>query len=116
MPQEAAWHPEGDVFEHTMQAIDLAARQNYVNDQEKLLIMLAALCHDLGKSVTTKKIDRQWRSFGHAKAGVVLAQKLLGRITSNQNLIKQVSVLVQYHMEPLGFINNNAGLFAYKKL
>ena len=49
--QDPLWHPEGDVFEHTMQAIDAAA-QRPVDD--KRLLVLAALCHDLGKVTTTR--------------------------------------------------------------
>lgn len=114
--QDPVWHPEGDVFEHTMQALDCAARQDYSDMTEKLLIMYASLVHDLGKVSTTKLIEHKWRSINHAPAGVVIAKKLLMRITGNQKLIKYASILVRYHMEPLQFINNRAGLIAYKKL
>ncbi len=119
--QNPAWHPEGDVFEHTKQVLDCAARVEYTNTQEKLFIMWAGLCHDLGKSKATKLVDGVWRSFGHAQVGVKLAQNLLRRISSNQELIKNVCKLVRYHMEPGQIINNQkinhkVNLASYKKL
>jgi tRNA nucleotidyltransferase/poly(A) polymerase len=47
--QHSVYHPEGDVFEHTKQAVDGAALAQYASDDERLLMVLAALCHDLGK-------------------------------------------------------------------
>ena len=115
-PQSPSWHPEGDVFEHTKQALDLAARQNYVSDQDKLLMMWAALCHDLGKVTHTKLVNGQYKSHGHAAGGVLLARKLLKRITNHQDLIAGVCNLVAQHMEPLVFMKGQAGSAAYKRL
>jgi len=114
VPQNPEWHPEGDVFEHTCQALDMAARQIYVDDQEKLIIMWAAVCHDLGKAKTTKLVKGVWRSMGHAPAGVALAKNLLARVTNSHDVIKVIATLVRYHMEPGQFVRNGAGLVAYK--
>ncbi len=114
--QSSDWHPEGDVFEHTKQALDLSARQFYNSDQDKLLIMWSALCHDLGKVTHTKLVDGQYKSHGHAAGGVPLARKLLNRITSNKNLIDGACRLVAQHMEPLVFMKGHASLAAYKRL
>lgn len=116
LPQESSWHPEGDVFEHSMQALDAAAFLTYNNEQEKLIVMYAALCHDLGKIITTEKINGVWRSLGHDKEGVVLAKTLLKRITRNKIIIDSVGKLVRYHLQPEQFITNHASLSAYKRL
>ena len=116
VPQNCKWHPEGDVFEHTKQALDCAARQSYANEKEQLLIMVAALSHDLGKAQVTKLVDGVWKSPFHAQAGVDLAKKLLSKITNDQDLIKQVCKLVRYHMEPLQFMKKLPGVEAYKNL
>ena len=117
VPQNPALHPEGDVFVHSLQALDVAANnKDYFDDAEKLLVMWAALCHDLGKTVTTQFIDGRWRSLGHAQAGVPLAKSLLIRVTDQKKLIAAVTKLVRYHMEPLQFVSGQAGLCAYKKL
>lgn len=115
-PQEPDWHPEGDVFEHTMQAIDAAAVLSYTDTQEKLIALFAVLCHDLGKVTTTKRIDGRWRSLGHEDAGVPLAKKMLKRITHRKELIDAVAILVKYHMAPGQFIENGAKPPAYKRL
>lgn len=114
--QNPEWHPEGNVFEHLMQAMDAAAALEYKDNHEKLIILFSTLCHDLGKVGTTVWVDDRWRSPGHAQAGVPLARALLKRITRQVNLIDTVKVLVKYHMEPMNFIKLNSSLTAYKRL
>lgn len=116
--QDPRWHPEGDVFEHTMQAIDAAAAiaKNYDDKHTALTLLYAALCHDLGKVTTTEKTDNGIISHGHEIAGVPLAQALLKRITENQNIIAAVLKLVRYHMTPVLFVKEGALPPAYKRL
>lgn len=114
--QDPIWHPEGDVFEHTMQALDAAAVQEYADTPEKLLVMYAALCHDLGKKVAMQREGDRIHNYGHEQASVPLARTLMHRITTNKSLIHDVCVLVQYHMQPGQLVKNNASLAAYKRL
>ena len=114
--QEPDWHPEGDVFEHTLQTIDAAACLDYSSPEEKLIILYASLCHDLGKTVTTKLIKGRLTAYDHAKQGVYCTKKLLKRITHNNLLIDGVCKLVSAHLYPFEFILGNAGMGAYKKL
>lgn len=114
--QEPTWHPEGDVFEHTKQALDAAAILDYDSDHEKLVIMYAALCHDLGKPETTEVVEGAIKSYGHERDSEKRAKALLKRITANKILIDQVAKLVRYHMHPLQFVTSNAKDSAYKRL
>lgn len=116
VPQEPDWHPEGDVFEHTMQAIDAGAQLSYENTEQKLIALYALMCHDLGKVSTTKTIDGRLRSWGHEETGVPLAKSLLKRITRRVDLIHAVEKLVRHHMAPGQFPANGAKLPAYKRL
>jgi tRNA nucleotidyltransferase (CCA-adding enzyme) len=116
IPQDPKWHPEGDVFEHTMQTIDAAAAMSYKTDFDKLVMLYAALCHDLGKVNTTKEVEGSLKSLGHAKEGERLAKRLLKRITHNKELIKTVAKLVYYHMQPVQLVHGKAKLSAYKRL
>jgi len=116
VPQDVAWHPEGEVFEHTMQSIDAAAALDYENDAQKLIVMCAVLCHDLGKVTTTEKIGGIWKSLGHAQEGVPLTKNLLRRITKSPDFIDAVSKLVRHHMAPVQLVNAKATLSAYKRL
>lgn len=117
VPQDPTWHPEGDVFEHTMQTLDAAAPLPMENDYIRLILLYAALCHDLAKvSTTQKEDDGSITSIGHDKEGVILSKKMLRRLTRNKDLIDAVATLVKYHMAPLQFIDNNASTAAYKRL
>lgn len=114
--QDASWHPEGDVFEHTMQSIDAAAAQEYESSTIKLMVIYAALCHDLGKISTTEMIEGKIISYGHAQAGVPLARSMMKRITTKKDLIDAVAIMVAHHMEPLQFVAQGASSAAYKRL
>lgn len=114
--QDSSWHPEGDVFEHTMQSIDAAAAQQYDSHEQKRAVLFAALCHDLGKVSTTQHVDDKIISYGHAQAGVPLARSLMKRITTKKDLIDAVAVMVAHHMEPLQFVAQGASGAAYKRL
>jgi tRNA nucleotidyltransferase (CCA-adding enzyme) len=116
VPQDPAKHPEGDVFEHTMQALDAAAIFSYIDTRERLIVMLAVLCHDLGKPATTCTLGGVWKSLGHAQEGVPLAQQLLKRLTSKQQVIDAVLPLVRHHMAPIQLPGAQATLSAYKRL
>ncbi len=115
IPQNPKWHPEGDVYEHTKQALDAAATFKYNSNDEKLILMWSALCHDLGKAATTKFVDGRFISHEHEVVGEKLAKKLLKRITNNINLIETVCKLVRWHMQP-GQLVENAKPSAYKRL
>lgn len=112
--QRKDYHPEGDVFEHTMQAVDAAAMlDKYENDDEKFAIMLGVLCHDLGKPKTT---DKDLHCTGHEKEGVDIAKKFLKRFVQNKELIKFICKLVLYHTMPALLFKQKSGLKAYKRL
>jgi len=114
--QEADWHPEGDVFEHSMQAVDAAAALNIEDKFTRLILAYAALCHDLGKPYTTQIIKGKLKSHGHDQAGVPLTKSLLHRITHNNDLITAVCKLVKHHMAPGLFVKEGAKPPAYKRL
>lgn len=114
--QHPEWHPEGDVFEHTMQTLDAAAQFEYTNEEDKLIMMYAALCHDLGKVSTTRGTGRTVTSYGHELDGVPLAQSLMMRVTGKKDLIKWVGLMVRHHMTPGLFVKDGAKPAAYKRL
>lgn len=117
IPQNPWWHPEGNVFEHTMQTLDAAARIEGLTREKKLTLMYAALCHDLGKSLTTKHADDgRLISHGHEQAGVPLARTMLSRIFNNKTLLRSVLLLIRYHMSPGSFVATKAKAAAYKRL
>jgi tRNA nucleotidyltransferase (CCA-adding enzyme) len=116
-PQNPKYHPEGDAFEHTMQAIDAAATIEFYDkqnkDHEKYITILASLCHDLGKA---KKTDANLHCKGHDLEGAKMAPNFLKRLTNNKLLIKIVKKLVRFHCMPLQLASQKSTLKAYKKL
>ena len=63
VPQDPRYHPEGDVWTHTMLSIDAmasmlnreqgAGSRAQWDEKEKLKLLFAELCHDFGKPLTT---------------------------------------------------------------
>lgn len=107
-PQDPEWHPEGDVWTHTLLVIDEARRRNADLDRPRLAaVMLGAVCHDLGKPHTTSRIDGRWRSPGHEAAGVPAATQILDRFNINTidgyDVRRQVLGLVAEHLRPSAF-------------
>ena len=63
--------------------------------------MLAALCHDLGKPLTTQEQNGRIISHGHEAAGVPLARSLLAALDMNDpTLTDYVCNMVKLHMRP----------------
>ena len=107
-PQDAEWHPEGDVWTHTLMVIDEARRRNADLDRARLAtVMLGAVCHDLGKPATTAMIDGRWRSPGHEAAGVAPATRILDRLNINTidgyDVRAQVLAITAEHLRPSAF-------------
>jgi tRNA nucleotidyltransferase (CCA-adding enzyme) len=104
-PQDPVWHPEGDVWVHTLQSLDEAAK--LIGDlpkSQQLTVMLSVLCHDLGKPGTTELIDNRVRSFGHEEAGVEPTERMLDRLNIHNvdgyRVREQVLALVANHLKP----------------
>lgn len=115
VPQEPEYHPEGDVFIHTMQVIDSMA--DLIRIKNKIIplsfrlkraLMLGALFHDLGKEPkTTVDQTGRIRSHGHEDAGVPIASDILDRVYKTKNQVAPMDYeslilfLVSDHMKPL---------------
>jgi len=99
--QDPAWHPEGNVWIHTLHVCDAAAKiadRECLSDDERILLMFSALCHDLGKPTTTVFVDGRWRSPSHSSVGVPLADSFLTRIGCPRHFIELVQPLVAEHL------------------
>jgi tRNA nucleotidyltransferase (CCA-adding enzyme) len=104
-PQDPKWHPEGDVWIHTLLALDQATPLLHGLDRPRALaVMLGTLCHDLGKPPTTKFEDGRIRSRGHEEAGVAPTLALLERWNVHSllgyDVRGQVLGLVANHLKP----------------
>jgi tRNA nucleotidyltransferase (CCA-adding enzyme) len=107
-PQDAEWHPEGNVWIHTLMVIDMTRELNSDLDRPRLAtVMLGAVCHDLGKPATTALIDGRIKSPNHEAMGVEPATKILDRLNVNTidgfDVRRQVLGLVAEHLRPMAF-------------
>jgi len=121
--QEPAWHPEGDVWVHTLLVLDEArARVGDLPRHARLAIMLGAVCHDLGKPATTAFIDGRIRSLGHEEAGVAPALALLDRLNvhtiDGYDVRGQVIGLTAHHLKPGAWykVRDEVGDGAFRRL
>jgi tRNA nucleotidyltransferase (CCA-adding enzyme) len=103
--QEPEWHPEGDVWVHTLQVVDQArSRVDDLPRPQRLAVMLGALCHDLGKPATTAFIDGRIRSIDHEERGVAPAARFLDRLNMRSlegyDVRAQVLGMTAQHLKP----------------
>jgi tRNA nucleotidyltransferase (CCA-adding enzyme) len=120
--QEPEWHPEGDVWIHTLMVVDCARRLNDDLGRPQLItVMLGAVCHDLGKPATTAFVDGRIRSLDHEQAGVAPTLSLLDRLNVHTidgfDVRQQVVGLVAHHLKP-GMLHKapNVGDGAFRRL
>ncbi|MFQ9923932.1 MAG: CCA tRNA nucleotidyltransferase [Beduini sp.] len=92
--QRADFHPEGNVFNHTLLVVDLAA---LCKDKavDPLGFMWSALLHDIGKPAVTTD---QGKAPNHDLIGEPLAYKFMYDLSGNKRLSTYVSLMVRCHM------------------
>jgi tRNA nucleotidyltransferase (CCA-adding enzyme) len=106
--QEPEWHPEGDVWVHTLMVVDEArTRIDDLPHAHQVTVMLGALCHDLGKPPTTAFVDGRIRSIDHEQAGVEPSVRVLDRLNIHTidgfDVRHHVLGMVAHHLKPLSF-------------
>ena len=103
--QEPEWHPEGDVWVHTLMVVDQArTRIDDLDRARQVTVMLGALLHDLGKPPTTAFVDGRIRSIDHEQAGVAPATAVLDTLNIHSldgyDVRAQVLGIVAHHLKP----------------
>ena len=109
--QEPEWHPEGDVWVHTLMVVDQArTRIDDLERPQQITVMLGALCHDLGKPPTTAFVDGRIRSIDHEQAGVEPAERVLDGLNVHTvegfDVRHHVLGMVAHHLKPLSFFKS----------
>ena len=89
--QPPEFHPEGDVWIHTLLLLEKLERPT-------LTLALGALLHDVGKPPTFRVADRI-RFDGHVTVGAQMAAEILTRLKFSTSQIEQVEALVSNHMK-----------------
>jgi poly(A) polymerase len=95
--QPPQFHPEGDVWVHTMLLLEK------LKPGVSPTLAWAALLHDIGKPATfrppdPKKPGDRIRFDGHVEVGVRIAEEILGRLRFSNEDTAQIVALVKNHM------------------
>jgi tRNA nucleotidyltransferase (CCA-adding enzyme) len=115
--QSPRYHPEGDVWVHTMMCLDEMVA--LLGDDEKLNLkyMFAILCHDLGKAkTTTVEEDGHIRAIGHEEAGLELTKSMMYRLSNEHDFIESLLPLVEHHLKPSQFYADKSKDKAVRRL
>lgn len=100
--QPFEYHHEGDVWTHTMAAIDSLAPET------PLIARLATLFHDIGKP-DTFSLKERIRFDSHASIGSKLAAKIMRRLNFSREQIDAVTWCIEHHMMMASFLDMNDG-------
>jgi len=115
VPQEKKYHPEGDVWTHTMMSLDAMAELKTGHAKKDIILFLAVLCHDLGKAETTEVENTKIRSIGHENF-LEPVFSLLEKLSDEKALAEEVSSLVKTHLLPSQLYKQNSGDSAIRRL
>jgi len=89
--QPPEFHPEGDVFTHTVKALGFMA------PDPSPTLAWSVLLHDIGKKSTMRMLDRL-RFNGHDQVGARMATGILKRLHASSDLIDSTSTCIENHM------------------
>ena len=115
--QSPKWHPEGDVWVHTMMCVDEMSLLIDVDEKLSLKMMFAILCHDLGKAThTTVDDEGRIRAIGHEEAGLEPTKSLMYRLMDEHDFIESLLPLVEHHLKPSQFYAAKSKASAIRRL
>ena len=114
--QDPVWHPEGDVWIHTLHCMNWFAMERTGHHEDDLIVGFGILCHDFGKPATTRIDFGRITSRGHKPEGETPTRRFLERLTNQQDLIDAVIPLVLCHLRPRALHDANASDSAVRRL
>jgi poly(A) polymerase len=90
--QPPQFHPEGDVWVHTLLLL------GQLEEGCSMTLAWAALLHDVGKPPTFRRAPDRIRFDGHAEVGVAMAREICGRFRFSNEETRQILELIGNHM------------------
>ena len=111
-PQRLDFHPEGNVMNHTLLVVDLAA---LCKDKTSwpLAFMWSALLHDIGKPLVTTP---EGKAPGHNESGVKVFNQYFSHFFTNKKMKKYIRTMIYYHMHLMNMVRNQSKDYSYYKL
>ena len=93
--QPETFHPEGDVWKHTLTMLELLTADGQVD----LRLAWGTLLHDVGKAVTRSVDERGVHFYGHVSKGEEIARQIMGRLRFSGRETETVLELIRCHMQ-----------------
>lgn len=112
LKQDPIYHPEGDVYIHTMQVLDRASA--YKN--KTFEFMLLCLTHDFGKIICSQEINGRIHAYGHEEKGMPIIMEFINRITNRKDVIAYIKNMVPLHMLPNIYASDNSRIKKTNKM
>ncbi len=111
--QDEIHHPEGDAWQHTLATVDAAAvicSRDGVDGNDRTILVIVALLHDIGKPLVSQYNDEKQRitAYAHGEAGIPLAMEFMEAIGMPEHLQKRVVPLVAQHMRHVSFFTSGS--------
>lgn len=110
IPQDPAYHGEGDVYAHTEMVCEKLLELDAwsaLSKEEQALLFLAAAFHDIGKISCTRQEDGKWISPKHTMIGEKVFRRTVYRKADQFDLTfdqrEAVAKLIRYHGLPVWF-------------
>ena len=110
--QRLDYHPEGNVMNHTLLVIDLAALVKN-RTSNPLGFMWGALLHDIGKPEVTTP---EGHAPGHNESGVRVFEQYYRSLINDKKLKKYIKTVIYYHMHLMNMMRNHSKDYSYYKL
>ena len=114
--QDKEYHPEGDVWIHTLMTLDEMVKNKTGDEYRDLYLFYALLCHDLGKPFCTKEINGKITSYKHESLGIEPTISFLSKITNEKRFIEKILPLVKNHLAPFQLYKAESSIKAVKRL
>lgn len=110
--QRLDYHPEGNVMNHTLLVVDLAAQ--YKNKTSwPLAFMWGALLHDIGKPLVTTPTGS---APGHNESGVAVFEDYFGSFFNHKKMKKYIVTIIYYHMHLMNMARNHSKDYSFYRL
>ena len=96
--QPPEYHPEGDVFVHTLLLLEKLQAGGSVSASVSKTLAWGALLHDVGKPPTFRRAPDRIRFDGHVEVGVAMGAEICRRFRFSNEETRQVLALIENHM------------------
>ncbi len=110
IPQDPAYHGEGDVYNHTEMVCEVLlslTEWNTLSMEDQKILFLAAAFHDIGKTACTKQENGKWISPKHTIVGEKIFRQMVYRKSEQFGLTfdqrERAAKLIRYHGLPVWF-------------